>query len=157
VTRTEYDGTITVVLDRFDGKPLNSPNDVVVKSDGTIWFTDPHYGIMTDYEGDKAEQEVPCQVYRFDPQDGSLAVVCDDFACPNGLCFSPDESRLYVVETAPMFAADAPRHIRVFDVEGGARLRGGEVFMSPSPASPTACAPIPTAISGPAPATGFIA
>jgi len=133
VSRTEVDGKVTVLVDRWQGKPLNSPNDVVVKSDGTIWFTDPHYGIMTDYEGDKAEQEIPCQVYRFDPGDGSLAVVCDDFACPNGLCFSPDEGRLYVVETAPMFAADAPRHIRVFDVEGGARLRGGEVFYVAEP------------------------
>jgi gluconolactonase len=133
VSRTEIDGRITVLVDRWQGKPLNSPNDVVVKSDGTIWFTDPHYGIMTDYEGDKAEQEIPCQVYRFDPKDGSLSVVCDDFACPNGLCFSPDESRLYVAETAPMFAADAPRHIRVFDVVDGARLRGGEIFYVAEP------------------------
>jgi gluconolactonase len=133
VSRTELDGTITVLVDRWQGKPLNSPNDVVVKSDGTIWFTDPHYGIMTDYEGDKAEQEIPCQVYRFDPGDGSLAVVCDDFACPNGICFSPDETRLYVAETAPMFAADAPRHIRVFDVVDGARLAGGEIFYVAEP------------------------
>ena len=88
---------------------------------------------MTDYEGDKAEQEIPCQVYRFDPQDGSLAVVCDDFACPNGLCFSPDERRLYVAETGPMFAADAPRYIRVFDVVDGTRVRGGEVFYIAEP------------------------
>ncbi len=134
VSRTEIDGGITVLVDRWRGRPLNSPNDVVVKSDGTVWFTDPHYGIMTDYEGDMAEQEIPCQVYRFDPRDGSLAVVCDDFACPNGLCFSPDESRLYVAETAAMFAADAPRHIRVFDVvDDGGRLRGGDVFYAAEP------------------------
>jgi gluconolactonase len=133
VSRTEIDGKVTVLVDRWQGKPLNSPNDVVVKSDGTIWFTDPHYGIMTDYEGDKAEQEIPCQVYRFDPKVGALTVVCDDFSCPNGLCFSPDEGRLYVAETAPMFAAEAPRHIRVFDVVDGERLRGGEVFYVAEP------------------------
>jgi gluconolactonase len=134
VSRTELDGKVTVLADRWQGRPLNSPNDVVVKSDGTVWFTDPHYGIMTDYEGDAAEQEIPCQVYRLDPADGSLTVVADDFACPNGICFSPDETRLYVAETAPMFAADAPRHIRVFDVvDDGRRLRGGEVFYSASP------------------------
>jgi gluconolactonase len=133
VSRTEIDGKVTVLVDRWQGKPLNSPNDVVVKSDGTIWFSDPHYGIMTDYEGDKAEQEIPCQVYRFDPKVGALSVVCDDFACPNGLCFSPDENRLYVTESAPMFAADAPRHIRVFDVVDGERLRGGEVFYVAEP------------------------
>jgi gluconolactonase len=134
VSRTELDGKVTVLADRWQKKPLNSPNDVVVKSDGTVWFTDPHYGIMTDYEGDAAEQEIPCQVYRLDPRDGSLSVVCDDFACPNGICFSPDEKRLYVAETAPMFAADAPRHIRVFDVvDDGRRLRGGEVFYEASP------------------------
>lgn len=134
VSRTEVDGRITVLVDRWRGKRLNSPNDVVVKSDDTVWFTDPHYGIMTDYEGDMAEQEIPCHVYRFDPRDGSLAVVCDDFACPNGLCFSPDESRLYVAETAPMFAADGPRYIRVFDVvDEGTRLRGGDVFYVAEP------------------------
>jgi gluconolactonase len=134
VSRTELDGKVTVLADRWQGRPLNSPNDVVVKSDGTVWFSDPHYGIMTDYEGDAAEQEIPCQVYRLDPADGSLTVVADDFACPNGICFSPDEARLYVAETAPMFAADAPRHIRVFDVvDDGRRLRGGEVFYSASP------------------------
>ncbi|MES2969283.1 MAG: SMP-30/gluconolactonase/LRE family protein [Pseudomonadota bacterium] len=125
VTRTEYDGSITVIADRYDGKPLNSPNDVVVKSDGSIWFTDPHYGIITSYEGFQAEQELPCHVYRIDP-DGTIEAVLTDFACPNGLAFSPDESRLYVSDTGRMFQGD-PQHIRVFDMATG-RPRGGEVF-----------------------------
>jgi len=129
VTRTEHDGSITVIADRYHGKQLNSPNDVVVKSDGSIWFTDPHYGIMIDYEGFKAEQELPCHVYRVDPKSGSLDVVIDDFSCPNGLCFSPDEQRLYVAETGEIFDQDADRHIRVFDVaDGGKTVRGGDVF-----------------------------
>lgn len=125
VTRTEYDGSITVIADSFQGKPLNSPNDVVVKSDGSIWFTDPHYGIGTNYEGFKAEQELPCHVYRVDPQ-GGITAVATDFMCPNGLAFSPDESRLYIADTGRMFHGD-PQHIRVFDVRGD-RLSGGRVF-----------------------------
>ena len=128
VTRTELDGSITVIADSFDGKPLNSPNDVVVKSDGTIWFTDPHYGIMTNYEGFAAEQQLPCHVYRVDPSDGSIASVITDFDCPNGLAFSPDESRLYVAETGAMFDPDAERHIRVFDVAADNSLSGGDIF-----------------------------
>jgi gluconolactonase len=125
VTRTEWDGTVTVLADGYQGKPLNSPNDVVVKSDGSIWFTDPHYGIMTNYEGHKSAQELPCNVYRIDP-DGTLEAVLTDFNCPNGLCFSPDETRLYVADTGRMFHKDA-QHIRVFDMTSG-RPRGGEVF-----------------------------
>lgn len=128
VTRTELDGSITVIADRFDGKRLNSPNDVVVKSDGSIWFSDPHYGIMTNYEGFKSEQELPCQVYRVDPESGSIAAVLTDFACPNGLAFSPDETCLYVADTGAMFDADANRHIRVFDVDETGNLSGGDVF-----------------------------
>jgi gluconolactonase len=130
VTRTELDGRITVIADRYDGKPLNSPNDVVVKSDGSIWFTDPHYGILTDYEGHKSTQELPCQVYRVDPS-GTISVVASDFRCPNGLAFSPDETRLYVADTGRMFHAD-PQHIRVFVVAGD-RLSGGAVFHVISP------------------------
>ncbi len=133
VTRTEPDGAITVIADSFNGKRLNSPNDVVVKSDGTIWFTDPHYGIMTDYEGYKAEQELPCYVYRVDPSDGGIEAVLTDFACPNGLAFSPDESRLYVADTGTMFDAEAERHIRVFDVASDGKLTGGDVFHAISP------------------------
>lgn len=129
VTRTEHDGRITVLADRYQGKRLNSPNDVAVKSDGSIWFTDPYYGIAVDYEGYKAEQEQPCHVYRLDPKSGALDAVIDDFVCPNGLCFSPDERRLYVAETNLLFEPDAERHIRVFDVaDDGRTLSGGDVF-----------------------------
>ena len=130
VTRTEWDGQITVIADSFQGKRLNSPNDVVVHSDGSIWFTDPHYGIMSDYEGFRSEQELPCQVYRVDP-DGTIAAVLTDFACPNGLCFSPDESRLYVADTGRMPHPD-PQHIRVFDVDRS-KLTGGRVFHQIAP------------------------
>ncbi|MBT6427465.1 MAG: SMP-30/gluconolactonase/LRE family protein, partial [Rhodospirillaceae bacterium] len=99
VTRTEYDGSITVLMDQWQGKPLNSPNDVVVKSDGSIWFTDPPFGILGNYEGHKAEPEVPQAVYRIDGDNGDITVVADDVLGPNGLCFSPDESILYVVES----------------------------------------------------------
>jgi gluconolactonase len=113
VTRTDYDGSITVLIDRFDGKRLNSPNDVVVKSDGSIWFTDPPFGITGNYEGHVAEQELPMAVYRIDGQTGRATVVTDELLGPNGLCFSPDESKLYVVESRA-----TPRTIRVFDVQG---------------------------------------
>ncbi|MFN3824809.1 MAG: SMP-30/gluconolactonase/LRE family protein [Pseudorhodobacter sp.] len=130
VTRTELDGSVTVIADRYEGKRLNSPNDVVVASDGAIWFSDPHYGIMTDYEGFRAEQELPCNVYRVDP-DGGIDAVLTDFNCPNGLAFSPDESRLYVADTGRMFGSD-PQHIRVFDMAGG-RPSGGRVFHTIAP------------------------
>lgn len=134
VTRTEHDGRITTLASHYRGKRLNSPNDVVVKSDGSIWFTDPHYGIMTDYEGHRSEQELPCNVYRIDPASGGLQVACDDFACPNGLAFSPDESRLYIADTGRMFDPDAERHIRVFDIgSDGYGLTGGAVFHRVSP------------------------
>ncbi len=125
VTRTEWDGTVTVIADSYQGKPLNSPNDVVVASDGTIWFTDPHYGIMTDYEGFRSPQELPCSVYRVDPSDKIEAVITD-MACPNGLAFSLDESHLYVADTGRMFSKD-PQHIKVFDMVGG-RPTKGRVF-----------------------------
>ena len=130
VTRTEWNGAVTVIADGYQGKRLNSPNDVVVKSDGSIWFTDPHYGIKTNYEGYKADEELPCQVYRVDP-DGPIEAVLTDFNCPNGLAFSPDESKLYVADTGRMFTSD-PQHIRVFDM-GSGRPRGGAVFHVISP------------------------
>jgi gluconolactonase len=130
VTRTEYDGTITVLCDRFDGKPLNSPNDVVVKSDDSIWFTDPPFGILSNYEGHVATVELPTNVYRVDGKTGQATVVAGDIPRPNGLCFSPDERRLYVVVSGA-----TPREIRVFDVEG-ARLTNGRVFVNAGPASP---------------------
>jgi gluconolactonase len=132
VTRTEYDGTVTVLLDRVDGKRLNSPNDVVVKSDDSIWFTDPPFGIQGDYEGHRAAQELPARVYRIDGRTGRAAVVADDIQGPNGLAFSPDESLLYIVESR-----SAPRKIRVFDVvDGGAALAKGRVLIEAGPGTP---------------------
>ncbi|MCU0906497.1 MAG: SMP-30/gluconolactonase/LRE family protein [Rhodobacteraceae bacterium] len=122
VTRTDWDGTVTVLADRFDGKPLNSPNDVIAARDGAIWFSDPHYGIMTDYEGFRADQELPCAVYRVDPS-GRIEAMVNDMDCPNGLAFSPDERRLYVADTGRMFSDD-PRHIRVYDMVDGRPVNG---------------------------------
>lgn len=125
VTRTEHDGSITVVLDSFQGKPLNAPNDVVVASDGAVWFTDPGYGIDGPYEGHKAEAELPRHVYRVDAATGEATVVADDFVRPNGLCFAPDESLMYIVDSG--ISHGGPAHIRVFQVDG-TRLRNGRVF-----------------------------
>lgn len=129
VTRTEHDGSLTVIASHFDGKRLNSPNDVVVRSDGSIWFTDPAYGIDSDYEGHKAESEIgACHVYRVDPASGAVSLVADDFVRPNGLAFSPDETRLYVADTGATHEPDGPRHIRVFDVDEAGRLHNGRLF-----------------------------
>jgi gluconolactonase len=129
VVRTEHDGTRTVLADAHEGRRLNAPNDVVVRSDGTIWFSDPSYGISSDYVGERAAQELPgCFVFRLDPADGTLRIVADDFAMPNGLAFSPDESRLYVADSGFLTDAAAPRHIRAFDVGDDGGLRGGEVL-----------------------------
>ena len=118
VTRTEYDGSITVLIDRFDGKRLNSPNDVVVARDETIWFTDPPFGLLGDYEGERAEQELPANLYRLDPGTGAAKIMASDIAGPNGLAFSPDEATLYVVESR-----SAPRRILAYDVvDGGVSL-----------------------------------
>jgi gluconolactonase len=126
VTRTEYDGAVTVLADQFDGKPLNSPNDIVCKSDGSVWFTDPPFGILGFYEGHVAKPELPTNVYRWDAKTGKLAVVTGDVDRPNGLAFSPDESKLYVVE-----AGVTPRVIRAFEVtEGGTRLGKGSVLIT---------------------------
>jgi gluconolactonase len=130
VTRTEWDGSITVLADGFDGRRLNSPNDVIVARDGSIWFSDPHYGIGTDYEGFRAPQELPCQVYRIDPS-GRIEAMITDMACPNGLAFSPDESLLYVADTGRMFGSD-PQNIRVFDMVDG-RPVNGRIFHTISP------------------------
>lgn len=120
VTRTEHDGRITVLAERYQGKRLNSPNDVVVKSDGSIWFTDPPFGIVGFYQGEKAEQELPANVYRLDPESGELEVMAADVQGPNGLAFSPDERRLYVVESRAR-----PRNLLVFDVESDGRTLSG--------------------------------
>lgn len=127
VTRTEHDGTISVIADRFDGKRLNSPNDVVVKSDGSIWFSDPTYGISHDYEGDYGDEEIGgSHVYRVDPDTGTVSQMTADMEKPNGLAFSPDERLLYVADTGASHRPDGPRHIRKFYVD--AQLSGGDVF-----------------------------
>jgi gluconolactonase len=130
VSRTEFDGNRTVLADRCDGKRFNSPNDVVAKSDGSLWFTDPSYGIDSDYEGDAAASEIgACNVYRLDEVTGSVTVVASDFAQPNGLAFSPDESVLYIVDTGVTHRIDGPRHVRRFKVSAdGASVSGGETF-----------------------------
>ena len=133
VTRTEYDGRITVLMDSFEGKPLNAPNDVVVHPDGHIWFTDPGYGILLHYEGERADFELPTNVYRLNPDTGAATVVTDELEKPNGLCFSPDYSKLYLVDTGATHTPDHPRHIRVYDVDDNARLKNGRLFCDMSP------------------------
>jgi gluconolactonase len=131
VTRTEYDGAVTVLADSFEGKRLSSPNDVVVKSDGSIWFTDPPFGILGNYEGVKAEPELPQNVYRIDGASGALSVVATARG-PNGLAFSPDETKLYLVESR----ATPTRLILVYDVVDGARLANGRTFIDAGPGTP---------------------
>jgi len=132
VTRTEYDGTITVLADSYQGKKLNSPNDVMVKSDGSIWFTDPAFGLLGYYEGEMHPSELPMCVYRVDGQNGEITMVADDVEGPNGLAFSPDESILYVVASR----AQPNRFIRAFDVVGGTRLTNNRVFIDAGLGSP---------------------
>src|SRR6266508_1378783 len=127
VTRTEFDGTITVLIDKFDGKPINSPNDIVVKSDDSIWFTDPPFGILGNYEGHVATPELPTNVYRLDPKSGRATVAAGDVNRPNGLAFSPDEKKLYIVE-----AGLTPRVIRVYDVNED-KLANGRTFVTAEP------------------------
>jgi len=133
LTRTEHDGTITVLMDRFQSKPLNAPNDLAVHSDGAIWFTDPGYGIMSNYEGHKAAFELPANVYRLDPTTREVTVVASDMDKPNGICFSPDEKKLYIVDTGEPKHAGDPRPIRVYDVENGVRLKNGRMFANMAP------------------------
>jgi len=119
VTRTEHDGCVTVLADRWEGRRLNSPNDVVVKSDGSVWFTDPSYGIDSDYEGEKAEAEQEgCFVYRIDPESRAVEVLIRDRVRPNGLAFSPDERLLYVVDTGASHVRGLPVTIHAYPVEG---------------------------------------
>ena len=135
VTRTEHDGSLTVLADRYDGHPFNAPNDVAVAPDGAVWFTDPGYGLLSDYEGRKAEPALPTAVYRVDPDTTDVERVLDDLDRPNGLCFSPDGARLYVVDSG------APRSVRVYDTSSG-RPTGGRVFadMAPGTADGVRCA-----------------
>ncbi len=126
--RTELDGGVTRLIDRHDGRRLNAPNDVVVKSDGSIWFTDPLYGIQSDYEGGRQSSEQPPALYRFDPNSGRITVAAGNFDGPNGLAFSPDESRLYVAETGDQTTEDPKQYIRAFNVAPDGQLSGGDIF-----------------------------
>ena len=127
VTRTEHDGRITVLADSFDGKRLNSPNDIVVKSDGSVWFTDPFFGILGFYEGEKAAPELPYNVYRIDG-DGSISIAAEGINQPNGLAFSPDESILYIVESRA-----SPRCILAYDVQDGKTLSKRRILIDAGP------------------------
>jgi gluconolactonase len=132
VTRTEPDGKITVIADRFEGKPLNSPNDIVCKSDGSIWFTDPPFGILGHYEGYVAKVELPTNVYRVDGKTGRITVAAGDINRPNGLAFSPDESKLYIVE-----GGVTPRIIHAFDVvDNGTKLANKRPLVNAGPGTP---------------------
>lgn len=134
VSRTEHDGSITVIADNYRGMPLNSPNDVIVQSNGAIWFTDPTYEIDDEKWGLKAESEIGHQyVYRVDAATGRIEVVADDFIQPNGLAFSPDEKLLYIVDTGRTHVKDGPFHMRVFAVAANGKLSGGRVFAECNP------------------------
>ncbi len=134
ISRTEEDGSITVLVDNYQGKKLNSPNDLVVKSDGTIWFTDPPYGILSNHEGYQADSELGANyVFRFDPESKDISIVADDFDKPNGICFSPDESLLYIADTGASHDPNGPHHIRVFDVVDGKSLANGRLFADIEP------------------------
>ncbi|MEZ4669584.1 MAG: SMP-30/gluconolactonase/LRE family protein [Anaerolineae bacterium] len=135
ISRTEADGTVVTVVDNYHGRRLNSPNDLVVKSDGTIWFTDPAYGIMKGTkEGYEAPHELPGHfVYRFDPATNELTTVATDFAMPNGLAFSLDEQRLYIADTSLSHDPFGNHHVRVFDVVDGKRLANGRLFVEINP------------------------
>ena len=130
MTRTEYDGSITVLIDKFEGKPLNSPNDVVVKSDGSIWFSDPPFGILSNYIGHVGKRELPTNVYRLDPQSGRATVVIGD-VFPNGLCFSRRTKKMYSVDYTM-------RGIREYDVvDDGTKLTNGKLLVtSQAPQTP---------------------
>lgn len=131
VSRTEPDGRVVTLADNYEGKKLNSPNDIVVKSDGTIWFTDPPYGILSDHEGHKADSELGANyVFRLEPDSGTLEIVCETLEMPNGLAFSPDETILYVSDTGEA------GNIVAFDVVDGRRLTNQREFAAVSPGKP---------------------
>jgi gluconolactonase len=130
VVRYEHSGQVTVLADTFEGKPFNAPNDGVVHPDGGVWFTDPGYGALINYEGHKGQLHLKEAVYRIDPKSGKVAKVTDDFSQPNGICFSPDYKKLYVTETGAFVHDDVPKVIKVFDVIDGTRLGKGREFVS---------------------------
>jgi gluconolactonase len=138
ISRTDADGVARILVDRFDGRRLNSPNDVVVKSDGSIWFSDPPYGILGDAEGYKSESQIiGCYVYRFDPSTGELSAVATDVQRPNGLAFSPDETRLYVADMSVIdFPTQGRRHLAVYDVVNGRSLANPRVLAQIEPGIP---------------------
>lgn len=137
LTRTEHDGTLTVIADRFDGKRFDSPNDVVAKSDGSVWFTDPPYGIIVEGFGTLADSEIgSCNVYRVDPIDGRVDMMATGFDMPNGLAFSADESLLYVADSGRSHGADRPHNIRVYAVEADGTLSGGDILIEVEPGYP---------------------
>jgi gluconolactonase len=146
VVRTEHDGSISVLIDSFDGKRLNSPNDVVVKSDGSIWFTDPFFGLLGNYEGYVAQSEIDANVYRIDGKTGKATIVAEGVLGPNGLCFSPDEKIIYIVESRGV----PNRKILAYDVlPDGETIGNRRVLIDAGPGTrPTACVATSTAICG---------
>ncbi len=130
VVRYEHNGTVTVLADKWQGKPLNAPNDVIVHPDGGIWFTDPGYGILVEYEGNVDKLQLKEAVYRIDPKSGQMALVSDEAYKPNGLCFSPDYKKLYLCDTGATHYPDAARIIKVFDVANNTSLRNGRQWLS---------------------------
>ena len=134
IYKTDINGNTTKLVDKYLDKKLNSPNDVVVKSDGSIWFTDPPYGILSDYEGYKGEMEYGASyVFRFDPKDNKLDVVSKDFLKPNGLAFSVNEDKIYIADSGGSHDVNAPNHIMVYDVIDGKILKNGKVFYKFNP------------------------
>jgi gluconolactonase len=137
VVRTEPNGTLTVIADRYEGRRLNSPNDVVVKSDGTVWFTDPSYGIRDNWEGVVATREQPtCNIYRVDPATGEITIAASDCEMPNGLAFDLTESRLFVTDTSRSEHADGGHHVLVYDVVGDRALADRRTFAEINPGFP---------------------
>jgi gluconolactonase len=130
VVRYEYNGKITVLADKFNGKPLNAPNDGAVHPDGSLYFTDPGYGSLMNYEGNKGTLELKEAIYRVDPKSGKVEMASDEIYKPNGLCFSPDYKKVYVADTGSTHDPKAPKNIKVWDIAAGGKLRNGKQFCS---------------------------